>query len=275
MYIEPLLPPEIERETLELTALSHPGTIPALLRVAKRVYIWIEPLLYRIISLKHERDPMVLALKEAITSKPPEFLRNAVRHLILNTDDNFSIDRKQLLRLCEDIITFVASDSFLDSALLPILAEMRVQRLSLKMEALFRPEPINFGHPLFSHVTHLDLLDIYSASLVVHLPHVPLLPALTHLCLDTSVPRDSMLRVLEDCPRLQLLLVQWYHSDVSYASAKTPHAYDVRFVIGTYSNYWEECKSSAMGGPDFWAEADDFVARKRKGEIEVTRYWLR
>ncbi|KAF8181945.1 hypothetical protein K438DRAFT_1975886 [Mycena galopus ATCC 62051] len=274
MHNAPAFPPEIEREVFEIAALMHPGTIPALLRVARRVRIWIEPLLYRVIYIKAESEPMTLALIEAMNSKPPEFFRNAVRHLILATapDDNFQIDGTRLLRLCQDIITFIASDSFLDAALLPILAEMRIQRLSLRLGVLFRPEPINFAHALFQHVTHLDFLDTYRVEEV--LPDVRLVPVLTHLCVDTSVPWDSILRVLEECPGLQLLLVQWYHQDQSYASAKTPHAYDIRFVIGTYSNFWEDCESGVRGGPDLWTEADDFVARKRTGEIEATRYWL-
>jgi hypothetical protein len=40
MVIEPTFPPEIEREIFEAMAFMHPGEIPTLLRVARRVLIW-------------------------------------------------------------------------------------------------------------------------------------------------------------------------------------------------------------------------------------------
>jgi len=59
-----------------------------------------------------------------------------------------------------------------------------------------------------------------------------------------------------------------------YKSARTLNIYDVRFVIGVYYDYWAEWEAGAKGLPDAWAQGDDFVARKRNGDIEVTRYWL-
>ncbi|KAJ7615540.1 hypothetical protein FB45DRAFT_935937 [Roridomyces roridus] len=45
------LPTELECLIFETTAIRHPGSIPRLLRVAKRVLEWTEPFLYRTIEL--------------------------------------------------------------------------------------------------------------------------------------------------------------------------------------------------------------------------------
>lgn len=37
----PVFPPELEQEIFETTALMHPREIPTLLRVARRVLIWL------------------------------------------------------------------------------------------------------------------------------------------------------------------------------------------------------------------------------------------
>ncbi|KAJ7928326.1 hypothetical protein B0H13DRAFT_2311607 [Mycena leptocephala] len=48
MHPNPAFPPDLEREIFGTTALMYPGEMPTLLRVARRVLIWIEPLLYRV-----------------------------------------------------------------------------------------------------------------------------------------------------------------------------------------------------------------------------------
>jgi hypothetical protein len=40
MERDPVFPFELEREIFETTALMHPGSIPSLLRVARRILAW-------------------------------------------------------------------------------------------------------------------------------------------------------------------------------------------------------------------------------------------
>ncbi|KAJ6550049.1 hypothetical protein B0H19DRAFT_1160293 [Mycena capillaripes] len=46
-----ILPPELERLIFEIAALESPKSMPALILVARRVQIWIEPLLYGVLAL--------------------------------------------------------------------------------------------------------------------------------------------------------------------------------------------------------------------------------
>ncbi|KAJ7664498.1 hypothetical protein DFH06DRAFT_324443 [Mycena polygramma] len=161
---------------------------------------------------------------------------------------------------------------------------MRIQRLSAHLTTLFGGSgAVDLDHALFRAVTHLDLFDVDTRAL---LPNVGTLPALTHLCVGSHVPRVTALQVLVDCPRLALLLMQWHVSDAeedsadyesavaAYTVARVPCVYDVRFVIGRFAAFWDDWATGARGGYDAWASTDRFVARKRKGEVKATRYWL-
>ncbi|KAJ6550187.1 hypothetical protein B0H19DRAFT_187085 [Mycena capillaripes] len=258
-------------------ALMHPGKVPTLLRVARHVLPWIEPFLYQVIRVRvDERSTdMLNAFRSAISSKPPEFFY-AVRHLALEMAGILSRDEAiALLRLCRRVTNFSSSRYFTDSSLIPVLAEMRIQRLSSVLKQLFGTASINLAHPLFRSVTHLHMFGVDCVAEI--LADVPTLPALTHLCLYYELWREIVLPILAECPRLQLLLVQWPAFDkLFYEAARIPYVYDVRFVIGMYVDYWEEWEVGARGlpDPDLWTQADNFLARKRNGEIEATRYWL-
>ncbi|KAJ7362883.1 hypothetical protein DFH08DRAFT_930967 [Mycena albidolilacea] len=268
---EPILPPELERKVFETTAFIHPGTIPTLLRVAKRVLIWTQPFLYRVIRTNGNRH-MSPALLRAIATKPPKFFHDAVRHIaFVSYSPSISVDEvKQILGVCTGILSFGSYSLFLDPSVASFLAETRVQRLALNLGSLFPPGSANLGHPLFRYVTHLDIFD--DSSLVKLLPDIPLLPALTHLSLDSDTPRESALRVLQEYSQLELLFVHWL-DEGSYKSSQIPHVYDVRFLVGLCDEYWNDWELGARGGEDFWARGDDFVRQKQKGEIEATRYW--
>ncbi|KAJ7635701.1 hypothetical protein DFH06DRAFT_661208 [Mycena polygramma] len=278
---EPVFPADLEREIFETTALMHPGEIPTLLRVARRVFVWIEPLLYTVIRISDSEatTAMVHTLRKAMTSKPPSFF-HAVRHIILESSE-FTVDilppetAQQLLVLCTRLESFGASYWHTSPALLPILAKLRVQRLSIMLQELFGAAAIQMSDPIFHSVTHLCLLG-FDCHLEAALKQVPKLTMLTHLCLEYDYPchglPPELAWVLGACPRLMILLIQW-HSSNGY-QFQPPNLYDVRFVTRIYADYWGECEAGAKGHPDFWSEAEDFITRKRNGEIAATRYWL-
>jgi hypothetical protein len=144
---------------------------------------------------------------------------------------------------------------------------MRVERLAIDLEELFEFRSIDLAHPLFHSVAHLDIFGF--AGIAEVLPDVRLLPALTHLALDRYIPRKNALAVLAECPHLSLVVLKWHPSHRNpYQMARTPHVYDVRFVIVIDEDYWGNWLAGTGGLPDFWAQADAFVACKRNGEVE-------
>ncbi|KAJ6473403.1 hypothetical protein C8R47DRAFT_1324489 [Mycena vitilis] len=268
--LEPVFPRELEREMFETTALMHPGQILSLLRIARRVLLWIEPLLYRIIHSTGDLN-VTNGILHTLAVKPPEFF-HAVRHLGLDSPDFTSDTNMKLLRLCKKATSFSARRQCLDAAFLPLLAGMRIQQLGVNLGVLFNGT-IDLQHGLFRYITHLDMFG--TEGVVGALPNLPTLPALTHLCLPNGILRDDALRALSECSRLNVLLIQWpMMEEDDYMDEQIPHVYDIRFVIGTYGDYWDDWVAGAKGFPDAWSKADDFVARKRKGEIEATRYWI-
>ncbi|KAJ6456778.1 hypothetical protein C8R47DRAFT_186290 [Mycena vitilis] len=270
----PFFPAELEREIFETAAMYH-GDIPTLLRVARRVFVWIEPLLYRVVRVWDRNS--LHALSRAIESKPTDFFKKCVRHLSLELGLPMGGDAVRILGVCTGIVDLALDEHMASPKLLPVMATMSLQMLSVHLDFLFGGA-IELAHPAFTYLTHLDVMDFGdSAAETLILAQLPALHALTHLALDHDVRPNAMQALLEQCPYLELGLSLWMASEQDdYRSAQHPHIYDVRFVIGYCSGdyYWASWEASALGRPNLWSLGDDFVARKRRGEIEATCYWL-
>ncbi|KAJ6508997.1 hypothetical protein C8R45DRAFT_461994 [Mycena sanguinolenta] len=270
---ESSFPIDLEREIFELAAILHPSVITTLLRVSRRVFVWIEPFLYRVIcSSSHS------AILHLRTSKPPAFFHIAVRHLFLDgvsTHDWSVEDANDVLRLCTGVVNFAAIGRFSHPALLPLLANMQLQRISVCLEVLFGGyDSIDLGHSAFLSITHIDIFDTIVSGEMKICAHLPALPALTHLCLNNDVPWDVLRNLLRDCLRLELLVVLWHRSYGEDWLQDSPIR-DMRFVTTVFGDYWQEWEQGARGLSDFWTMADDFVAQKRCGAIPGTEPLLR
>ncbi|KAJ7795396.1 hypothetical protein B0H13DRAFT_2170704 [Mycena leptocephala] len=188
-------PPELEREIFETTALMYRGEMPTLLRVARRVLIWV-------IYLTHETEE---ALVNAMNSKPADFFANAVRHLCL---PRLEVKTRRILEVCPGVV------------------DLALNHLDPYIFMTYSVATVDLHHPLFAAITHLDLLDFPDENHLQTLVQISILPALTHLALDCRVPRSLVETLQIERPRLAV--------DARYKSAQIPHVYDVRFVIGLY-----------------------------------------
>ncbi|KAJ7171444.1 hypothetical protein C8R46DRAFT_1088404 [Mycena filopes] len=255
---EPVLPPELERLIFETTALLHPKAIPHLLRVARRVLIWIEPLLYRVITLLKPYRPEIRALLQ----KTPEFCSLAVRHLIvLDTGE----DVLRLLDTCKGITSLTISfGATLDPRILP---ESHIRRLATQLPRV-TPE---LRRSLFAAITHLAVLDVDPGIIISFCAEIPHLPTLTHCSfffINKAATKEVFPQVLADSPRLHVLLLLTF----GYLVDELPTVHDVRFVLillekerGTSAwDIWDE----------YWSRAEEFIAKKKRNEIEETRHWL-
>ncbi|KAJ7173262.1 hypothetical protein C8R46DRAFT_1082326 [Mycena filopes] len=129
--------------------------------------------------------------------------------------------------------------------------------------------------PPFTAITHLQILQSRIDSVLPLLANIQTLPLLTHLALEVYIPRDDVLPVLAQCSRLHLSLILLRRAGRDKLdTTAVAHPLDVRFVVARYDGYRAEWEAGAKGLPDLWSRGDDFVARKRKGEIEATRYWM-
>ncbi|KAJ7489305.1 hypothetical protein FB451DRAFT_686637 [Mycena latifolia] len=211
-------------------------------------------------------------------AKPASFFRDSVRHIFLNSSA-WSVDEVYaLLRLCPRLESFYTTGEFSTPAMLPVLRGMlQMSKWGGPLEQLFGTySAIDLSQSFFRNITHMDLFDVAHNGDVRISSGLAALPALTHLCLNNNVGVDFLRRVLEDCTRLQILVHLWnpYYSEPAREIATNPPVSDVRFVVGVFLNYWDDWEVGARGGTDFWVAADAFVARKRRGEIEASCYWL-
>ncbi|KAJ7446002.1 hypothetical protein B0H11DRAFT_395049 [Mycena galericulata] len=262
----PFLLPELEREIFELSAHLHPGSAPKLLLVAHRVLTWIEPLIYRVISIQGNCAPVLRMLR----SKPTQFFGDNV-HCLLG-DGVPAAELEEILSVCTGIrslVLFGTSPSSLSAVL-----SLRPQKLGMDLYSLFGDtDLVDFSLPLFTTITHLDLFDIIS-ELVEPWSNLALLPALTHLALLAITPLDVKIQLLHNCPHVEVLVSMHTRSE---SFEELAFAEDVRFVSMSLSNkqYKLDWNSGANGGMDFWVRADKFVAMKRRGEITPnSRHWI-
>ncbi|KAJ7263937.1 hypothetical protein C8J57DRAFT_1626513 [Mycena rebaudengoi] len=260
---EPSFPPELERHIFELAAVSHRTIIPTLLRVARRVLVWIEPLLY----------------------EPAGFFHDSVRHILFERAyDWANQDINALLQRCTGLVGFATAYTHCTPDIRPMLAQLQVKYLTLELTYLFRDLPVDLRHPLFNSVTHLDLFDARNEFNNKIYRQLPLLPALTHLCLKSELPRSLPLRILKGCSNLRVLvnareqLEDPAHRAQLVEFERNPPVADARFVVAfvimSFNRFWTDLDIIGRGVRPLWAHADELIAKKSRGEIEASCFWL-
>ncbi|KAJ6598093.1 hypothetical protein DFH09DRAFT_1022383 [Mycena vulgaris] len=265
----PFFPPELEREIFETAADLYPETIPELLLVSQRVHEWIEIIRYSIVSTIDDPSSCPIhVLQQAIRSnaKPADFFHR-VRHLYV---ERFvpDLELQEILSACIGIGSLALFHG--GPSILPGLAAMKPRRLSVALECLFPDQqsldPIT-THPMFTCLTHLDL---FGGS--PHIRWTNLLPALTHLAMGCH---SSVWTELLSTNAKLVVLIHMQSSDFRTENRISDD--DVRFVcmLVVDYEYGPDWLTGVRGGMDFWARADLFVAKKRRGEIKPSsRCWI-
>ncbi|KAF8899384.1 hypothetical protein BD779DRAFT_80864 [Infundibulicybe gibba] len=200
------LPYEIERMIFELVSNEHPDMIPSLILVARRVQVWIQPMLYDSVTLYEPKTAEKFLL--AVEAKP-SFCATHVKKLCLS-----GLVRRdhaeRILHVCTGL-THLASWP-VDSLSLKGITDLQPQHLSLnatRMDSTTRAS-VNFRLPLFSHVTHLEITDHWSAWSTWS--GFDSMPYLTHLGFRLGNDKFSAVTpvlhdILDSCPRLEVLLI--------------------------------------------------------------------
>jgi hypothetical protein len=213
------------------------------------------------------------AVQEALKSKPNNFLKKAIGHAIL-----FSMHRSDSSRI-ETILKILLINPNLFDLVLPeyptsppVPTEVRPQRLTIPARSW--GSDLGLTHPMFSSVTHLTLLQSsdYSSERWERWSPLATLPALTHLCFTANVSRRILPQLLGACSGLHTVVTTWLTRAPSRARVDafsyvltTP---DPRVVVTDVDYFYDGWEKGAWTGNDLWARVDDFIARKRRGEIE-------
>ncbi|KAJ7888467.1 hypothetical protein B0H13DRAFT_2277407 [Mycena leptocephala] len=269
----PIFPPELERKICEAAAYLHPETIPTLLLVAQRVREWIEGIRFETVTSTGTLSTCpIRVLKEVIqlNSKPASFFRG-VRHLNLFFEGPEDIP--EILSACSEIQHLAVVRYAVPLSTIPSLAALKPRRLSLYLKH-FNSFDLR---PMFTFVTHLDTLDslpfLPNDNIAHWLSFMTLLPALTHLSLRRGF--DMTRDVLARCKKLEVLV---FMHTTPKARQHLVSVNDYRFVHMFLLLFWDRVHdwvTGANGGIDFWARAEAFIAKKRRGEIAPSsRCWI-
>ncbi|KAF8192679.1 hypothetical protein K438DRAFT_1762026 [Mycena galopus ATCC 62051] len=208
-----------------------------------------------------------------------KFPGDVVRNLLIQVDG----DRASLLSVCgktENL--WINAD--LGPNLFPQISVLPLKRLTCNLTVLFGPDrPWDFTHQLFSRLTHLEILDsmVFNPSDTDIDPklllNLVLIPHLSHLAFahvddfhDVGFI-DFFLPLLSTCKSLRVLVVfdPYVHTIIPHHQDKEQLAQDQRFVILECKLHTENWILGAHTGIDYWSRADDFVAKRRSGEIDV------
>ncbi|KAK7051946.1 hypothetical protein R3P38DRAFT_2857799 [Favolaschia claudopus] len=270
----PFLPPELEREIFEIAAVVHPATICHLILVSHRVYDWVERIKFNTVIPKQIDCAATCTIHELVKAiksetKPIYFFRDRVRHLFIQNLLDEAIET--ILSACGAVESLVLFQSFGTIPSLQLTTSLR--RLSIYLWDLLEHPKQLVPHPLFTSVTHLDLFDQVHSHRDNIVEHLALMPMLTHLALwNESTPPDVLAEVLERCIGLETVIEM--HGSMSSRSTRDD---EMRIVSMTVEDtqYLEDWITGTQGGSDFWARADAFIAKKRRGEIKPSsRCWI-
>ncbi|KAF7369284.1 hypothetical protein MVEN_00256200 [Mycena venus] len=161
-----------------------------------------------------------------------------------------------------------------------LFGAMTPRRLGLTSKSLIGIDPRD---PMFSFLTHLliDHNGIPSHLITYMSTSLSHLPALTHLAMcdfELRYPSSCAATekaILTTCKGLRVLVVD----PETIRLEGLPSVDDVRFIymkwMGDLRRLIEGWVAETRGGIDFWARADAFVAKRRRGEIlPASRCWI-
>ncbi|KAJ7177044.1 hypothetical protein C8R46DRAFT_1213605 [Mycena filopes] len=277
--VTPILPQELERQIFEICASSQPFVIPRLMLVAWRVAEWLEPLLYRTISVCQtppERYHYPYLTPETVANlllrKPADFFRDSVRNLLL---DAIRPDvMESILAVCTRLENIWAPGASLQvvrsTSIFPL------KHLYTNSWALFSPtvSPLD---PLFAQLTHLEMTEYNIFKAVEIASRLVFLPKLSHLAFNVEALIPSCPRLLEECPSL-IVLASLDNNRLYPGRGPVFREYeerlskDVRFVL--LRARIEDWQSGVHSGVDYWSRAEDFIAKRRSGAVLATQYEL-
>ncbi|KAJ7872945.1 hypothetical protein B0H13DRAFT_2058917 [Mycena leptocephala] len=190
-------------------------------------------------------------------SKPTSFFKDRVQHLFVEDLEDHEL--KEILPACNGIQSFV------------LFQVTGPGILRIPSPVFDRPpdrgDPSQLALPMFAFVTHLDMFD----HLEVFNSSPPTDDIITHIALFLSQAAELLAR----CKTLEAL-IDMHGSPPGPGYLRSVD--DLRFVSMVVSDedYVIEWIIGTRGGFDFWARADAFIAKKRRGEIHpvCSRCWI-
>lgn len=205
----------------------------------------------------------------AVDAKPPTFFASTVKSLCIPGDIPPD-EAKRVLDVCQGVVNLAY---WIISCPMPTpfsIITFQPKRLSINTFGLFGQNTSpDFGHPFFSKVTHLEIVDWPWRDTA---PRFDIVPCLTHLALDVD-PYDEAIvsglrHILNSCQQLRVLLClvreEYAINDASTILACIDND-DGRLVILLDSDVLENWEASLNGDSEAcqWTRAEAIINVKR------------
>ncbi|KAJ7161899.1 hypothetical protein C8R43DRAFT_991716, partial [Mycena crocata] len=278
MAPDPILPLELERRIFEICAHLRPVSIPKLCLVAWRVKEWVEPLLYRTIFISDDKPiegrPSFTptTILSTIETKTPAFFGKHVRNLLVF--GGWDLPAKRVLPVCTGVDNlWIRCD--LDR-LVSVLESLSLRQLYADIRPLL--SNLSPTHQFFSQITHLELIDEVDNPSPTNMgiwSGLPFLPQLAHLSFNDEDLIAISTPLLQSCKSLAVLVCLAADEyavalDQRVLEARLPE--EPRFVVMDCQNYHRDWQMGTHCGTDYWVRAEDFVTKRRSGEIDTLQY---
>ncbi|KAJ7137585.1 hypothetical protein C8R43DRAFT_1238862 [Mycena crocata] len=237
LSLETTLPLDLERHIFELCAHWRPVSIPTLMLVAWRVKVWVEPILYRTLLVTND-DPI---------AGYPRFTAERVRSVLESRAPTF-------LRSC---VRNVYLDDVGDATMELVLSQCT------GVENLWIRHDLDNLIPLFARLS------------LKHLWGLADLPRLTHLSFNDDDFIDICSPLLQSCKFLVVLIcleMSTVDTEADDRAVEEGLQQDLRFVIMGCRLFRKDWKMGAHAGVDYWTRAEDFVAKRRSGEMDAFQF---
>ncbi|KAF8063470.1 hypothetical protein FPV67DRAFT_1672489 [Lyophyllum atratum] len=242
-----------------------------LVRLSRKVQTWIDPILYRHVTLEYPSQAEAFVRTLETSKKRGIFFATQVKILCFAYGIDLR-DAVKILTVCKNVTSLASwlelsqlSADFTHSDLesfskLLINGTLQLHRLSMILhDFLCVPDP-DFTIPVLQHVTHLDIYQGSDHFRDWTWTGFGQLSNLTHLSFDLSLssPLETVNEVLPHAPpslRMCLVLLSTRNSSVSIKQFCTGNdvlekmaagKVDPRLVIGTNESLEEECRYGGL-----------------------------
>ncbi|KAJ6629306.1 hypothetical protein B0H10DRAFT_1986546 [Mycena sp. CBHHK59/15] len=199
---------------------------------------------------------------------------SAARHLLISYPALMDRELEPFLVLCTGVTSIMVVAYNFRPALIPILSAMPLRRLCIDFTTALAPS-LALTDSFFSRITHLELLDAIDGDEWGKWSGLAHMAQRTHLAFNHLPSTAILTGVLVSCASLQLLVVLYYsRSDLedirigNHVSESVVQ--DLRFVMTLCDSFrvYDDWQIGAWGGYDYWRRAEEFVSKRRSGEVE-------
>ncbi|TFK65812.1 hypothetical protein BDN72DRAFT_845122 [Pluteus cervinus] len=251
-----LLPPEIWREIVTISATTSFQQATRLALVSPSFRNWVKPVLCR--TAMHYRGhegrewPSPAPRLEWFEQNGPN-----LRNLMWGHDDQMDL-LASILEHCpalENLAVWVHAPSSNIPLVRPALSKLRLRQLSINLFVLLGVTQFGVEQatdPMFQCLTHLHVINHSSPLDWWHIEGLANIPTVTHVALQSTAKESAIKGVLENCKSLKVLVGVGCSS---YGEA------DPKYVdLPTRS--LDEWEAGALGGEDRFREAEIEVAKR-------------